>query len=285
MTPAISMRRAAALYGLSFTLMVVLSLVFYALKGPGGGLNIPWLSVSISLFAVLAPALLFCYWPKGAPGRLPSLKPVSPWVLAGAALFSLPLYVLFAALQISISKLLPFQMDTGLVEPLTANSVGAFLWIWLAIALLPSVTEEFFYRGLMQSAAMRRWGPWVGLGVTSVLFSLVHLEMAGFLSRVLMGLWFGYLFLRTGSLWPGALAHALNNSWGVVLANWHKVIEPNLTSVYVLAALCLVAGTFCLHRAGTWPWQKPAEPAPDEAGPQLPYFVTVARPEAPPAEK
>jgi membrane protease YdiL (CAAX protease family) len=233
---------------------------------------------------VAAPAAIACYWPKeGAPGEFPSFKAVDPLVLAGAALFSLPLYVLFAALQISITKLLPFHMDAGLVEPLTANNPLAFLWIWISIALLPAITEEFFYRGVMQSAAMKRWGPWVGLGVTAVLFSVVHLELAGGLSRILMGLWFGYLFWRTKSLWAGALAHACNNTWGVALANWHQVIEPNLNAVYALAALCLLAGYACFHKAGFWPWLQDAESKAD--APELPYFVTMARPEPPRADK
>jgi membrane protease YdiL (CAAX protease family) len=289
MNQAISMRRAAALYGLSFSLMVILSLIFYALKGPKGQINIPWLSTAISLVAVLLPAVIACYWPRnGAPGALPSLKPVPPLILAGSAFFSLPLYVLFAALQINITKLLPFHVDAGLVEPLTANSPLSFLWIWVAIALLPAFTEEFFYRGMLQSAAIRKWGPWLGLGLAAFFFSLAHLELAGGLSRVLMGLWFGYLFWRTGSLWPGALAHALNNSWGVVLANWHRVIEPQLPLVYALALACLAAGYACFHKAGFWPWQRPAAAlpvGPEADSPSLPYFITVSRPEAPRTDK
>src|SRR5262245_56149806 len=106
-----------------------------------------------------------------------------------------------------------------------------------------------------------------------------------------MGLWFGYLFIRKDSLWPGALAHALNNSWGVVLANWHTPIEAHLPLVYALAALCLAAGYACFHRAGFWPWQQqqalvPAAPAQPERGPQLPYFIplTPVTPVEPPKE-
>lgn len=279
------MRRAAGLYAASFTLMLVISALFMIAKAPKAGINIPWLSVVISLFAVAAPAAVACYWPKtGAPNEIPPFAAVDPRVLAGAAFFSLPLYVIFAALQIGITKLFPFRIEAGLVEPLTASNPGVFLWIWVAIAILPALTEEFLYRGVMQSAAVKRWGPWVGIGLTSFLFSLVHMDVAGFLSRILMGLWFGYLFWRTRSLWADVLAHAMNNSWGVVLANWHKAIEPNLSVVYALAALCAFAGYMCMHKAGFWPWQsREATVAAD--GPELPYFVTMARPEQPKADK
>ncbi|MFP5501999.1 MAG: CPBP family intramembrane glutamic endopeptidase [Candidatus Sericytochromatia bacterium] len=274
-----SLKRAASLFGVSFLLMMVISVAFYYLKPEGAAINIPWLSVSISIFAVALPAVVACYWPReGAPGALPSFHFVDRWLLGGAALLSLPLYVVFATLQIAASKLFAMPVESGLVEPLTAGSPLAFAWIWLAVAFFPAFTEETMYRGLLQSAAVRRWGPWVGLIAASFFFSLAHLEPAGFLSRILMGLWFGYLFLRTGSILPGAIAHTLNNSWGVVLANWGTQIEPQLPWVYALATALLLAGLACLYKAGLF---KKADALPaGEFVPehQVPRVVTVSRP-------
>lgn len=274
-----SLRRAAGLFGVSFVLMMVISVAFYYLKPEGAAINIPWLSVTISIVAVLLPAVVACYWPReGAPGALPSFAMVDRWLLAGAALLSLPFYVVFAALQIAASKLFAMPTESGLVEPLTAGSAGAFVWIWLAVAFFPAFTEETMYRGLLQSAAVRRWGPWVGLLAASFFFSLAHLEPAGFVSRILMGLWFGYLFLRTGSILPGAIAHTLNNSWGVVLANWGAQIEPQLPWVYALASGLLLLGLACLHQAGLF--KKPAEVTAGGYVPEhhVPRVVTVSRP-------
>lgn len=275
-----SLRRALGIFGASFGMMLVVSLVFYALKGPNGGINIPSLSVAISLFAVLAPVLVGCFWPRtNAPGLLPPFRALSPWLLAGIACLSLPCYQIFAALQIAVGKILPgLHMDTGLVEPLTAGTPLLLMWIWFAIALLPALTEEALYRGVVQSATVARFGPLAGIAAASVLFSLAHMEPAGFLSRILMGLWFGYLFFRTRSVWAGALAHALNNSWGVALANWHGSIEAHLPLVYLAGVVAAGLGYACLHLAGFWPWQreKPlalAGGAP--AGPDLPRFVQI----------
>lgn len=287
MTRPISLRRAAGMYGASFALMMLLSMAFYFLKAPNAGINIPWLSVAISILAVALPTVVASYWPKpGAPEMLPPFKRVSTWLLAGAALLSLPLYIVFAALQIAITKLLALQMETGMVEPLTAGSVGAFLWIWFAVALLPALTEEAMYRGFIQTATVQRWGLVVGLVVASFIFSFAHLEPAGFLSRILMGLWFGYLFWRTGSLWPGALAHTLNNTWGVVLANWGAALEANLPWIYGAGGLALALGLVCLHRAGvfTAPTSPSALAPAGTVGPELPRFITMSRPKPPEAD-
>jgi len=208
-----SLRRAGAVLLTSIILMVVVTVAFYVLQAPPARLNIPWFSVVVSLGAVLAPSLIACYWPAaGAPGELPPYRQVSGWLIAGVAFASLPLYVLFALLQVGITQLLAFERGTTLVEPLSASTFQAFLWIWLAIAVLPALSEELMYRGLLQSTAVERWGPLWGLITTAVLFSVIHMDPTGFISRILMGLWFGFLFLRTGSLWASTSAHAFNNT-------------------------------------------------------------------------
>lgn len=272
-----SLKRGFAVYGISFVLMLVVSVLFYTFKSPKAGLNIPWLSVAISIAAVFAPAAIACYWPKNrAPGGLPSYRPPSPWLIAAAAFLSLPLYIVFAACQIELGHLFALRPDTSLVQPLTSSGPLAFLGIWLSIAVLPAATEETLYRGVMQSSLVARLGPLWGIVSAACLFSLAHMDLTGGPSRILMGLWFGFLYWRTGSLLPGIVAHGLNNTWGVVLANWARTIEGHLPYVYGFASLSAIAGLACLYQGGALPWKPVAPPSP--AAPALPRVVPMARP-------
>lgn len=54
---------------------------------------------------------------------------------------------------------------------------------------------------------------------TAFIFSAVHLQFFGFFPRLLMGAFFGYMVLWTGSIWASVFAHALNNSL-VVINYW-----------------------------------------------------------------
>lgn len=272
-----SLKRAFSVYGISFALMIVISLAFYVIKPAKAGINIPWLSTVISLLAVLAPAAISFYWPKtNAPGGMPSYKPPSPWLIAAAAFLSLPLYIVFAACQIELGHLFALKPDTSLVQPLTSSGPLAFLGIWISIALLPAATEETLYRGVVQSSLVGRLGPLWGILSAACLFSLAHMDLTGGPSRILMGLWFGFLYWRTGSLLPDIVAHCLNNTWGVVLANWARTIEGHLPYVYGIASLCAIAGVVCLYEGGALPW-KPAAPQAPET-PSLPRVVPMALP-------
>jgi membrane protease YdiL (CAAX protease family) len=84
--------------------------------------------------------------------------------------------------------------------------------IMTAIGIAAPVCEEYYFRGILQqglTSAMSRTGD--GVALTAIIFSAFHLDPIGFLARAELGALFGYLLLRTGSLWPGVAAHAANN--------------------------------------------------------------------------
>lgn len=78
--------------------------------------------------------------------------------------------------------------------------------------------EEVFFRGWLQPLLCLRWGPWIGLVATSILFGAAHalLQPVSALALVnitLAGLVFGLLALRTGGLSAPFAAHWVWN-WG-----------------------------------------------------------------------
>ncbi len=86
-----------------------------------------------------------------------------------------------------------------------------------AVCLAAPFCEEFCFRGMMQRGAEKALGPVRALIVTSIVFSAFHLDPIGFLARVELGLLFGWLMIRSGSIWPGVFAHLANNSVSVAI--------------------------------------------------------------------
>jgi hypothetical protein len=125
-------------------------------------------------------------------------------------------------------------------EQLETWELGAVL---AGVVVAAPLCEEFFFRGLLQKGISEWLGgesPVRPLLLTSLLFSLLHFDPVGFLARWELGLLFGLLALRTGSLWPGIFAHAANNgvSAGLFLAARGSGEEAplQLPQVLVLAA-------------------------------------------------
>jgi len=84
------------------------------------------------------------------------------------------------------------------------------------VAFVAAVSEEIFFRGIVQKVLIECFkNKHVGVWIGALLFSAFHMQFYGFIPRMLMGAYLGYLFLWSGSLWPGMLAHFLNNGLAV----------------------------------------------------------------------
>lgn len=86
------------------------------------------------------------------------------------------------------------------------------------------IVEELFFRGLVQTRLVGRWGAVPGITVTSVLFGAAHLlgwqGPASLLAAAAIaagGAVLGYLRHRTGRLGTSTVAHALFNGVAVLL--------------------------------------------------------------------
>ena len=86
----------------------------------------------------------------------------------------------------------------------------------------PTEVEPVNGLGMGWCTANARPGPpstpvvaWI---VSSLAFAAAHVELAHVILVLPLGLWFGWLRRRTGSLWPSLIAHMVNNSLAVVAA-------------------------------------------------------------------
>ncbi|MGN0706870.1 MAG: lysostaphin resistance A-like protein [Faecalibacterium sp.] len=85
---------------------------------------------------------------------------------------------------------------------------------FLALCPAAALCEEAVFRGAAQScfAASELGGPWLAVCAQAMLFAGLHSGPAGMLYALEMGLILGWLRQRTGSVWPGAVLHLLNNA-------------------------------------------------------------------------
>lgn len=116
-----------------------------------------------------------------------------------------------------------------------ANMLNSGSWLNLAagvmvVGVLTGICEEMLFRGCLQNLLSINCNRVVALWMAAIIFSAIHFQFFGFLPRVMLGAWFGYLLLWSGSLWNNAFAHALNNSVVVVVC-WLKARGMQLDDV------------------------------------------------------
>jgi membrane protease YdiL (CAAX protease family) len=114
------------------------------------------------------------------------------------------------------------------------------------LAIIPAIVEEFFFRGVLQRLfiqIMKR--PGAGIVITAIIFSAVHGQFLGFFPRVVLGIVLGALFWYSGSLWPGILAHFVNNALQIILVYYNPGFaeqDPNFSVGLITGSILIVAG-------------------------------------------
>jgi membrane protease YdiL (CAAX protease family) len=84
--------------------------------------------------------------------------------------------------------------------------------MFLLLSILPGIVEEIGFRGVMQSLLEHTVDAREAWLIQAALFSVLHLSPIVFPSHFVMGLVFGYLRLRSRSLYPGMALHATWNA-------------------------------------------------------------------------
>lgn len=117
---------------------------------------------------------------------------------------------------------------------LTADSVSVLLLNLFIIAVLPALGEEFVFRGLLQRI-FSEWlrNAYLAILLAGILFSAMHLQFYGFLPRLLLGVFFGYLFLWSKSIWLPIFGHLINNTFAVLAYYFveNNYLSPDIETV------------------------------------------------------
>lgn len=82
--------------------------------------------------------------------------------------------------------------------------------VLLLIALFIGPAEEIFWRGLLQRNLATRYGRWPGLVLATALYGGVHLASGNpmlVLAAVLCGVFWGWMYLRFGSVAMNVVSH------------------------------------------------------------------------------
>ena len=99
---------------------------------------------------------------------------------------------------------------------LDTNNISAIIFNILIICVIAAVSEEFMFRGLLQKLFGKViLNPHILIWTIAIIFSAIHFQFYGFITRMLLGVWLGYLMYYTKTIWIPVLAHFTNNFMSV----------------------------------------------------------------------
>ena len=154
---------------------------------------------------------------------------------------------------------------------MSVTTVSGLLVNLLLMAVLPALSEEITFRGVLQqlltaphrlSPFASRLSPHLAIWLTAIIFSAIHMQFYGFVPRMLMGALFGYMMVWTGSLWVPMLMHFVNNGMAVLLyfmasrAGWDMdkvdaIGAGNTLWLGIVSIVLTVVGIYMFRRSTT----------------------------------
>lgn len=213
-------------------------------------------TVSIGLFVSSVAMLFFLYFVKGYRLQLGIFKSMSckslflSTMLVLSSMFALNIFVQWLGLDDNMEVLF---------GDIAHNILGV-----ITISLIAPLLEEVLFRGAIQGYIMRRYNPWTGIVCAALIFGVIHMNPVQIVYAALIGVIFGWIYYRTGSLLSVIVGHVLNNSMAAVtllffpesktLPMPEGVIAPEAQIVSEVMAFLFFAAlsvyfAFKLHRA------------------------------------
>jgi membrane protease YdiL (CAAX protease family) len=157
---------------------------------------------------------LVCVIASGAIRELLALRAPRPFGSSAG-------WALVAILVIAVtSAVLDPLLNPGKEQGLTTNHweprhASAYAANFVVIAVVAPVVEELTFRGLGYSL-LERFGAPVAIAVVGLTFGLAHGLVLGLPVLVIFGCTLAWLRMRTGSVFPGMVVHALFNAFALI---------------------------------------------------------------------
>jgi len=168
------------------------------------------------------------------------VEPVTALLAAGAGVGANILLVVVFTLTDIIRY---FPSYEGIAEILHS---GSFLVRILTIAVTAPLLEEICFRGVTLNR-MENMNKWHAILISSALFGVMHLNLLQGLYATVIGIMFGFIFVRFKSIWYPIIAHVAFNLVNVIMTEF----EFEFYSIIILLAAIILffgCGVLMLRR-------------------------------------
>lgn len=155
-----------------------------------------------------------------------------------------------------VNALLP-EMPELLKQALEQLTEGP-VWIsLLSVSIFAPFFEEWLCRGIVLRGLLQKMKPVWAIVVSALFFAVLHMNPWQAIPAFILGLLFGYVYYRTGSLKLTMLMHCVNNTLAVVCSHIPSLAEAETfmdvmipwayACIYAACILFLIAAVITIH--------------------------------------
>ena len=160
--------------------------------------------------------------------------------------FKMALVVSFATIAMAfaaepVSALLPAAPEwfEQLMESMTGGNI---ILSFIAVSVFAPLFEEWLCRGIVLRGLLTRMHPGSAIAISAIFFAVLHMNPWQALPAFLLGLLFGYVYYKTGSLKLTMLMHFTNNTMALIFSKIPSFAEAETLAdvMSTWAYVCLI---------------------------------------------
>ena len=238
------------------------------------GLMMPHVPQSLSYAVMMLFPLAFCWWMARMAhdaGERPVRIDAPHFGRLPAAAFLALAVVALAALTVVTDPATSFiPMPDSIKALFEKVFMESPLWdMIVSTCILAPLCEEFLCRGMMLRGMLYHMSPRKAIIWSAVLFAVLHMNPWQSIPAFLIGLFLGWVYWRTHSLWTTIFLHCFNNSMSTVLsrlmpdlpvdAGLNDLLPPTTYWIVFAAAVVVLAATLYILHEKTLPAEIPAD--------------------------
>lgn len=141
------------------------------------------------------------------------LQAPRPWMIAAMVPLAAACAVVLPVLDTWLPTIKPMPDDLMLHQMRLLYPGASWMWLRVigsAVIAIP-IAEELLYRALFLRGFHIHYRPLTALVLSAALFTVTHFNPWAIGSIFIAGMILGWLYIKSGSLWPSILLHALYN--------------------------------------------------------------------------
>lgn len=230
-------------------MMILQAIAFLAVAMLGRSTGRPAFEISLinEILIILLPGILFVWMTRRPFKKVYRLNPLSGKMVALIVGMSVAIYPLTVLINALVMIILSQFMELSQPALSTGGTLQGYLLSIIFVCLVPGICEEMMFRGVMLHA-YEVDGSRKAIWMTALLFAVFHFSLENFIGPFILGVYFGYLVVGTGSIYAGIIAHMVHNFISntlIYLMELSHVVEVDtevLPSVDMIAAKDLMIG-------------------------------------------
>lgn len=107
-----------------------------------------------------------------------------------------------------------FGFDYAVTKTENPTNIFGIILSFVATAVTPALVEEFAMRGAVMGV-MRKFGDGFAIITSALIFGLMHGNLIQIPFAFILGLYFGFAVIKSGTIWTAVIIHFLNNLFSI----------------------------------------------------------------------